>query len=141
LALALPSAAHAATKPFTGPAGWDHAVQATATPQNPRAQETWKKSDGQSLTELSDGGLAYDDVLAQIKKNAADNRLHPAVDRDRTCDGRRAHEVEETFGTSVVHQIIVDGAPGVTKLTYTRPNGMPMAPEVVSAITAYCGGP
>ncbi len=134
----VPLAAAAAPKPFTGPAGWEHAVGASPSPQSPRAQETWKKS-GELLTLLSDGGLAYDDIVAMVKKNVADNGLKPAVDRDRTCDGRRAHEVELTFGSSVVRQIIVDDNPGVTKLTYTRPAGTPAGADATGALAAYCG--
>ena len=140
LAAALvPVAAAAAAKPFAGPgAGWEHTVVATASAQSPRAQETWKKG-GELLALLSDGGLAYDDIIGMVRKNVADNGLKPAVDRDRTCDGRRAHEVELTFGTSVVHQIIVDDAPGVTKVTYTRPVGTPVGADATGALAAYCG--
>jgi len=137
----VPIAAWAAPKPFSGPpSGWDHAVVSSPTPQNPRAQETWKKSDGELITYLSDGGLAYDDIVGMVRKNISDNGLHPSVDRDRTCDGRRAHEVEMTFGSTIVHQVIVDDAPGVTKVTYTRAQGKPMPPDVTAAFTAYCGG-
>jgi hypothetical protein len=136
-----PIAALAAAKPFSGPAsGWDHSVVATPTPQQPRAQETWKKSDGELITYLSDGGLSYDDIVGMVRKNISDNGLHPTVDRDRTCDGRRAHEVEMTFGATIVHQIIVDDSPGVTKVTYTRPQGKPMSADVTASFTAYCGG-
>jgi hypothetical protein len=138
----LPIAASAATKPFTGPpSGWDHAVLASPTPQTPRAQETWKKSDGELITYLSDGGLVYDDSVAMIHKNISDNGLKPSVDRDRTCNGRRAHEVEMAFGPTIVHQVIVDDAPGVTKVTYTRGQGTPASPDATAALTSYCGGP
>ncbi len=140
LAALVPLAAAAAAKPFAGlGAGWEHTVAATATAQSPRAQETWKKSGGEFVTLLSDGGLAYDDIVGMVKKNVTDNALKPAVDRDRTCDGRRAHEVELTFGTSVVHQIIVDDNPGVTKLTYTRPTGTAAGADATGALAAYCG--
>jgi hypothetical protein len=137
----VPLAALAAPKPFAGPAsGWDHTVGASATPQTPRAQETWKKSDGELLTYLSDGTLSYDDTLGMVKKNIADNGFKPSVDTDRKCDGRRAHELEMTFGTTIVHQIIIDDAPGLTKLTYTRPQGTPAGSDVTSTLNAYCGG-
>ncbi|MEA2689538.1 MAG: hypothetical protein QOD51_2145 [Candidatus Eremiobacteraeota bacterium] len=140
LAAFLPLAAFAAAKPFTGPAaGWDHTVGVTATAQAPRALETWKKSDGEQVTYLSDSALSYDDTMALVKKNITDNGFKATVDTDRKCDGRRAHELEMTFGTTVVHQVIVDDAPGLTKLTYTRPQGTPVAADVTSAITAYCG--
>ena len=131
--------ASAAGKPFVGPDGWDHTVGMTATAQLPRAQESWKKPDGEQLVYLSDGGLSYDDITALVKKNIADNGIKTSVDRDRTCGGKRAHEVEMTFAPSIVHQIIVDDAPGVTKLTYSRPVGTAMATDAVAAITAYCG--
>lgn len=141
-AAVLPLAAVAAPKPFPGPpSGWDHAVVATPTPQTPRSQETWKKSDGESLTLLADDGLAYPDVVGMVKKNISDNGLKPAVDRDRSCSGHQAHELEMTFGSTIVHQLIVDDAPGVMKLTYTRPQGTPMAADVTTAFTSYCGGP
>jgi hypothetical protein len=139
LAAALPLAALAATKPFPGPSGWDHSVGATPTAEAPRAQETWKKSDGEQLTYLADAGLSYDDTIALVKKNVTDNGFKASVDADRKCDGRRAHEVELTFGTSIVHQIIVDDAPGVTKLTYIRPQTIAPAADATGALTAYCG--
>ncbi|GAC1581173.1 MAG: hypothetical protein NVS3B7_16140 [Candidatus Elarobacter sp.] len=137
----LPVAAAAASKPFTGPAGWEHTVGTMPTSELPRAQETWKKSDGELLTYLADGGLAYDEIVGMVKKNIAANALKTAVDKDRTCDGRRAHEVEMTFGTTLVHQVIVDDAPGVTKLTYTRSSGTPSGADVTSSVSAYCGAP
>jgi hypothetical protein len=137
----MPIAAWAAPKPFSGPpSGWDHTVVSSPTPQQPRAQETWKKSDGEQITYLSDGGLAYDDIVGMVHKNISDNGLRPAVDRDRTCEGHRAHEVEMTFGTTIVHQVIVDDAPGVTKVTYTRGQGTSAGADVTAAISAYCGG-
>jgi hypothetical protein len=135
----IPVAAAAAAKPFTGPVGWDHTVVATPTPALPRAQETWKKSDSEVLTYLSDAALSYDDIVAMVKKNLSDNGMRPSYDKDRTCDGKRAHEVELTFGTTVVRQIIIDDAPGVTKLTYTRTQGSPQSPDELAAISAYCG--
>jgi hypothetical protein len=135
----LPFAALAAPKPFVGPSGWDHTVGAVSAQSPPRSQETWKKSDGQQLIYLTDGGLAYDDIVAMVKKNITDNTIKTAVDKDRTCDGHRAHEVEMTFAPTVVHQIIIDNTPGVTKLTYTRPDGMAMSADATAAIAAYCG--
>jgi hypothetical protein len=137
----LPLAALGATKPFPGPAGWEHSVNVTATADAPRAQETWKKSDGEQLAYLADAGLSFDATIAMVKKNVADNALKTSVDADRKCDGRRAHEVELTFGTSVVHQLIVDDAPGVTKLTYTRPLSVVQGFDVTSALNVYCGTP
>ncbi len=60
----LPLAAIAATKPFPGPAGWDHSVGTIPTAEAPRAQETWKKSDGEQLTYLADAALSFDDTTA-----------------------------------------------------------------------------
>ncbi|HTW83146.1 MAG TPA: hypothetical protein VMD91_03630 [Candidatus Sulfotelmatobacter sp.] len=140
IAALVPLGAFAVTKPFAGPTGWDHVVAATATPQTPRAQEIWKKSDGETLVYLEDQGLTYDDVIGLIHKNITDNAIHASVDRDRTCDARRAHEVEMTLGTTVVHQIVVDDAPGVTKLTYMHAQGAATSPEVLATLTAYCGG-
>jgi hypothetical protein len=137
-----PFAAGAAPKPFTGPAsGWDHTVNATPTADAPRSQETWRKSDGEIITFYSDAGLAFDDMIGMIKKNITDNGFKPSMDVDRKCDGRRAHEVEMTLGTSVVHQVVIDDAPGVTKLTYLRPQGSPAGADVRSALAAYCGAP
>ncbi|HEX3468343.1 MAG TPA: hypothetical protein VHT05_09720 [Candidatus Elarobacter sp.] len=135
----VPLAALAAAKPFVGPTGWDHTVGMTATAASPRSQETWKKSDGQLITFLSDDTLSYDDSIAQIHKNVADNGFKPSVDKDRTCAGMRAHEIEMTFGTTVVHQIVVDDAPGVTKITYTHPQGITASQDALATITAYCG--
>jgi hypothetical protein len=134
-----PTAVNAALKPFTGPAGWDHTVAATATPALPRSQEAWKKSDGEQLIYLADAGLAFDDMVSQVKKNVADNNMKPSLAKDRTCAGQRAYEIELPIGASIIHQIIVDDAPGVTKLTYLRPQGAPLSPVVVSAFAAYCG--
>ena len=138
LAALLPFAASAAAKPFTGPAGWDHTVQTTPTPQVPRDAETWKQ--GQDvLTLTSDDGLAYADIVGAVEKNIAQNALKPAMDKDRTCAGRKAHELEMTFGSAVVHQVIIDDNPGVMKLTYTRPQSAQMSADVTNAIAAYCG--
>jgi hypothetical protein len=137
----LPFAATAATKPFPGPAGWDHTVGTTPTADAPRAQETWKKSDGEQLTYLADAGLSYDDTMALVKKNVADNGYKASVDADRKCVGRRAHEIELTFGAAVIHQIIIDDAPGVTKLTYSRPQTIKPAADATTAISAYCDSP
>ena len=82
-----PTAVSAALKPFTGPAGWDHTVAATATPALPRSQEAWKKSDGEQLIYLADAGLAFDDMVTQVKKNVADNNMKPSLAKDRTCAG------------------------------------------------------
>jgi hypothetical protein len=136
----LPWAADAAAKPFAGPSsGWDHTVSATPTAELPRAQETWRKSDGEMIAYLSDAALSYDEMVAMVKKNVSDNGLKPSMDLDRKCDGRRAHEVELTLGTSTVRQVIVDDAPGVTKLTYLRPQGSPAGADVARAIAGYCG--
>jgi hypothetical protein len=135
----IPVAAGAAPKPFTGPAsGWDHNVAVAPSAQAPRALETWKKSDGEYLTYLEDAGLSYDDTLAAVKKNITDNGVKTTIDGDRQCAGRRAHEVEMTLGPSVVHQIIIDDAPGLTKLTYARPASTPAAADATAALTAYC---
>ena len=68
----LPWAADAAAKPFAGPpGGWDHTVGATPTAEMPRAQETWRKSDGELISYLSDAALSYDDMIAMVKKMAA----------------------------------------------------------------------
>ena len=141
-AVLFPVAALAAPRPFAGPsAGWDHNVAATPTAQTQRALETWKKKDGEHLTYLADGGLSYDDALAAVKKNIADNGVKTTADADRQCAGRRAHEFEMTLGTTIVRQIIVDDAPGLTKLTYARPEGTPAAPDATTALTAYCAAP
>lgn len=139
LAAFIPLAAFAATKPFPGPSGWEHAVGATPTAEMPRAQETWKKSNGELMTYLADAALSYDDSVAAVKKNVTDNGFKTTVDADRKCDGRRAHEVEMAFGTSVVRQIIVDDAPGVTKVTYLRPQDVKPTADATGAISAYCG--
>jgi hypothetical protein len=141
LAAFLPLAASAATKPFPGPAGWDHTVGTTPTAEAPRAHETWKKSDGEQVTYLADAALSFDDTMALVKKNVADNGYKATVDADRKCVGRRAHEIELTFGTSVIHQIIIDDAPGVTKLTYSRPQAVKPAADATTAINAYCDSP
>ena len=141
LAAFVPLAALAATKPFPGVTGWDHSVGLTPTADIPRAQETWKKSDGEQLSYMADAALSFDDTLARVKKNIAENGFKAAVDADRKCVGRRAHEIELTFGSSVVHQIIVDDAPGVTKVTYSRPESVRPAADATSAINAYCESP
>ena len=135
---AVPLTALASPRPFAGPAGWDHTVGAAATPQSARALESWKKSDAEVVTYLTDPGLSYDDMVGLVKKNVSDNGLKPSLNVDRTCAGRRAHELEMTLGTMVVHQMIVDDAPGVTKVTYTRAQGVPAAPDAVTALTSYC---
>jgi hypothetical protein len=65
--------------------------------------------------------------------------MKPSLAKDRTCAGQRAYEIELPIGASIIHQIIVDESPGVTKLTYLRPQGAPPSPVVMSALEAYCG--
>ena len=139
IAVLFPLTALAVTKPFAGPTGWDHVVAATASAQTPRAQEIWKRTDGETLVYLEDSTLIYDDVIGQIQKNIAENAIRTSIDKDRTCDSRRAHEVEMTFGPGVIHQIVIDDGPGVTKLTYTHATGAPASPDVLATIAAYCG--
>jgi hypothetical protein len=137
----VPLAALGATKPFPGPAGWEHSVAVTPTAEVPRAQETWKKTDGEQLAYMADASLSFDSTIALMKKNVADNGFKATVDADRKCDGRRAHEVELTFGSTIVRQIVVDDAPGVTKLTYSRPQTVAPAADATNALNAYCGTP
>ena len=139
-AVAGPAAAAATPKPFSGPAtGWDHTVLAPPGPTATHVQELWKKSDSEQIMYLEDSGLVYDTIIASLKDNISTRNLKPSVDRDRTCDGRRAHEVELTFGNSVVHQVIVDDAPGVTKINFTWPDGKTESPDAAKALIAYCG--
>jgi len=133
-----PTAALAVARPFTGPAGWEHTVGATQSGAPPRAQETWKKSDGEQLTYMADAGLTFDDMVGQVKKNIAENNMKPTVAKDRSCAGRRAYEIELALGPSIVHQIIVDDSPGVTKVTYVRAQGTPPSAEVGTMLDTYC---
>jgi hypothetical protein len=64
--------------------------------------------------------------------------MKPTVAKDRTCAGRRAYEIELALGPSIVHQIIVDDAPGVTKVTYVRAQGTPPSVEVGTMFDTYC---
>jgi len=81
-----------------------------ATAQSPRTRRRGERATG-NFTFMSDDTLSYDDSLGMIRKNVTDNGLKPSVDKDRTCGGRRAHEIEMTFGTTIVHQIVIDDAP------------------------------
>lgn len=137
LAVLVPAIASAAPRPFSGPANWDHTVAAAAD-GSPNHSELWKSGDGETLTLLSTSALSYDDVVATVHKNAA--TLHPSLDRDITCGGRRAHEIEMTYTSFVTHQLIVDDAPAVTRVTLIRPAATPAAPDVTAALDAYCSG-
>ena len=132
----LPVAAGATPRPFTGPANWDHAVAANSEGSTTHS-ELWKNGDGETLTLLSTSALNYDDVIAAIHKNVA--TLHPSVDRDLTCSGRRAHEIEMAYTSMVTRQLIVDDVPGVTRLTLIHPADKPATTDVMAALQAYCG--
>src|SRR5581483_7047099 len=95
-ALLAPFAAGAAPKPFTGPAGWNHTVTATPSPTSPRSAESWQKGD-QNVSALNSTDVVYGDVVAAVHKSMAGNNVHPTVDRDITCAGKPAHELEMTL--------------------------------------------
>jgi hypothetical protein len=139
LAALAPAAAAAAPKPFTGPGGgWAHTVLSSPSPTTSLVQETWKSGD-QQISYFSNKDLVYETSLASVQENMATNDLKPSIDRDRTCDGRRAHEVEITLGPTVIHQVLVDDAPGVTKLNFIWPKNGSESPDAVKALAAYCG--
>ena len=137
IAVSIPLAVSAAPRPFNGPANWDHTVATSADAASTTHSELWKSGDGETLTLLSTAALSYDDVIAAVHKNTAS--LHPAVDRDVTCAGRRAHEIEMTYTSMVTRQLIVDDAPGVTRLTLIHPADKPATTDVMAALQAYCG--
>ncbi|HZO94801.1 MAG TPA: hypothetical protein VFB22_13740 [Candidatus Baltobacteraceae bacterium] len=139
-ALLAPFAAGAAPKPFTGPAGWNHTVTATPSPTSPRSAESWQKGD-QNVSALNSTDVVYGDVVAAVHKNMAGNNVHPTVDRDITCAGKPAHELEMTLNGTTFHQLIIDEGTGggTTRITYSRPQSMSPAPDVTAAFTAYCG--
>jgi hypothetical protein len=134
----LPAAA-GAQRAFSGPAGWDHTASGAPGAAAPSSIETWKKGE-QSVSVLTDTSVAYADVLARVRKNIGDNGIHPAVDRDLTCGGKPAHEVEMTLGTTTFHQLLIDEGTGQgsTRVTYSRPQSAPAATEVAAALSAYC---
>ncbi len=140
-AFAVPLVAAADSKTFTAPSGWVHQPSATSSPGAvARSLDTWKKGN-QSLTVLFDAGLAYADELALVRKNISENGLHPTTDRDFTCAGRPAHEVLMSLNGSMFRQVLIDdgAGQGSTRITYSHPDSVPAAPDVDSAITAYCG--
>ena len=141
-ALAIPLAAGAAPKPFTGPAGWDHHVTATPSPMSPRSAESWQRGD-QSVSAVNASDVVYADVIVAVHKNMTTNNVHPTLDRDMTCAGKPAHEIEMTLNGTTFHQLIVDegtGA-GTTRITYSRPQSMTPAADVTAALAAYCAAP
>jgi hypothetical protein len=136
LLLAVPLAASAAMKPFTGPAGWDHTVE-TNSPTS--VLEIWRKGTTQSIAYLYNSAIVFDDNVATIKKNVADNSMKTTVDKTSTCAGKRAYTVGISMGPTYIEQLVIDEAPGVTKLTYSRPQSDSTPPEVTAALAAYCG--
>jgi hypothetical protein len=137
LLIAVAPVAAAATKPFTGPAGWDHTVESN-TPAS--VLEIWKKEGSkQSIAYLFNSAIVFDENVANIKKNIADNSMKMTLEKTGTCAGKRSYTVGISFGPSYIQQLIIDEAPGVSKITYSRPDADSTPDEVTAAITAYCG--
>jgi hypothetical protein len=139
---ALPLAAGAA-KSFGGPSGWNHDVIAQGG--GGRTQDVWKTPDANEvLSMIADTGTSFDDAIGVIRKNAIDSKLRFGLDKDLTCDGRKAHLFEMAMGdakkTLFDVTVIADGA-GMERITYSRPDGSRFSSDVKDALTSYCGTP
>jgi hypothetical protein len=140
--IAIPLAA-SADKFFAAPTGWNHVVVSAAG--TPRSQDVWKSSDSPNADVLQlmvDATAKYDDVLASVRANAASGAMLLTIDRDLTCDGKKAHTFELEFGQGkkiLVNQTVVADGEGTTRITYTRQDGQPFSNDVKAAIAEYCG--
>lgn len=140
--LALPVAAGAA-KAFAGPSGWNHDIVAQGG--SGRTQDVWKSTDAAEVVSvIADTSTSFDDAVGVIKKNAIENKTRFGLDKDLTCDGRKAHLFEMAFGDSKKTlfnvTVIADGA-GMERITYSRPDGNKFSGDVKDALTSFCGVP
>ncbi|GAC1545969.1 MAG: hypothetical protein NVS2B17_28800 [Candidatus Velthaea sp.] len=142
VAVAVPVAAFAA-KTFEPPTGWNHVV--ASTPGVSRTQDVWKAGEGQNadvLAVLTDSSVGFIDALGAVRSNVQGGGLKMTIDQDRTCDGKKAHMFELSFGAdkkTLINQTIVDEGSGSMRITYTRIDGQPFSPEVKAALAAFCG--
>jgi len=136
---AIPLAASAA-KTFVGPSSWNHVV--SGTPGAARTMDVWKQSDSPTapvLNVLFDSNTSYNDMLGQVRTNAQNGGIKIVGDKDRPCAGQTAHEFDIQLGAgSLTTQTIVPDTKGVTRITYTRSSGQPIAKDVQSAIDSFC---
>ncbi len=139
---ALPLAAGAA-KSFGGPSGWNHDVIAQGG--GGRTQDVWKApGSNEVLSIIADTATSFDDAIGVIRKNATDSKLHFGLDKDSTCDGRKAHLFEMAMGDSKKTlfsvTVIADGT-GMERITYSRPDGSRFSSDVKDVLSSYCGAP
>lgn len=132
-----------AAKSFGGPSGWNHDVVAQGG--GGRTQDVWKGPDANEvLSVIADTGTSFDDAVGVIRKNATDSKLRFALDKDLTCDGRKAHLFEMAMGdtkkTLFNVTVIADGT-GMERITYSRPDGVRFSSDVKDALAGYCGPP
>jgi len=139
---ALPLAAGAA-KAFGGPSGWNHDVIAQGG--GGRTQDVWKTPDANEvLSMIADTGTSFDDAIGVIRKNATESNLRFGLDKDVTCDGRKAHLFEMTMGDSkktLFNVTVVSDGTGMERITYSRPDGSRFSSDVKNALSSYCGTP
>jgi len=141
--LALPIAALAADKSFDGPSGWNHVTM--GTPGAVRTQDVWKSGDAPTsdvLTVLTDTSIPFDAAIEAVRTNTKANGLKLNIDADKTCNGKKAHIFEMTFGTekrTFVNQTLVEDGTGSMRITYSRLDTQPFSNDVKAALFAYCG--
>ena len=136
----LPLAASAG-KAFPGPSGWNHDIVAQGG--GGRVQDVWKSTDANEVVSvIADTNTAFDDAVGVIRKNATESKTRFGLDRDFTCDGRKAHLFEMAFGDSkktLFNVTVVADGSGMERITYSRPDGNRFAGEVKDVLTGYCG--
>ena len=147
LALAASTAlAAAADVAFVGPPGWSHVGQPSPDPT--RKVDQWKLGGGggdaaQTVTFISDTTSSYNDTLALIKKNFADNHIKASADADMACHGQQGHVVQFSSGPEgkevVIRRILVpEGPTGLITITYSRAMADPDDPDVKKSIESFC---
>ena len=142
-AASLAAAVAAPTTAFIGPPGWSHADQ-SPDPNSKLEQWRFAAGDVQTLTYRVDPSTSYTDALAAIHKMLTDNKFKPSIDKDVTCQGLAAHQVEfvptgPDGHRIAINRIIVPNGNGNLAIIYVREEGQQFDPDARKAISTYCG--
>jgi len=127
---------------FVGPAAWTaNGGTSGSDPAHPLLQWHLPGDTSASLT-YSKSTASYDDSLALIHANFSTNKIKPSVDKDISCQGKTAHEIEFAIGPDghkvVINRILVPTSDGVATITYSRADGTAFDSDVQKSETAFC---
>jgi hypothetical protein len=97
-----------------------------------------------TVTLIEDTTTSYTDSLGMIEKNFSDNHIKTSINKDFTCAGKTAHDVEFATGPDghqvTINRILIPDGTGVMTVTYARAasdGGWDKA--VLDSVKAYCG--